>query len=189
MIINIAVCDDEKDSLENIQKELFQLANTLNITIETYLYTDGNKVVNLIYNNKEDFDILFLDIDMPNISGLEVAKKLREKGSDIILIFISAHEQYVFESIEYSPFRYIRKNKISEELPLAMKAAFTRLENEKDRNIIIKTDDGEVRLYHSEIMYYEIEDRRLNIHLSDGTNLLTWKTIKELLKEMNDENL
>ncbi len=187
MIINIAVCDDEKDSLENIQKELFQLANTLNITIETYLYTDGNKVVNLIYNNKEDFDILFLDIDMPNISGLEVAKKLREKGSDIILIFISAHEQYVFESIEYSPFRYIRKNKISEELPLAMKAAFTRLENEKDRNIIIKTDDGEVRLYHSEIMYYEIEDRRLNIHLSDGTNLLTWKTIKELLKEMNDE--
>ena len=111
MIINIAVCDDEQDYLKNIQKQLFQLANALNITIETYLYTDGNKVVDLIYNNKEDFDILFLDIDMPNISGLEVAKKLREKGSDIILIFISAHEQYVFDSIEYNPFRYIRKNR------------------------------------------------------------------------------
>ena len=56
--------------------------------------------MDLIYNDKEDFDILFLDIDMPDISGLEVAKKLREKGSDIILIFISAHEQYVFDSIE-----------------------------------------------------------------------------------------
>lgn len=43
---------------------------------------------------------------MPGISGLEIAKKLREENSDIILIFVSAHEQYVFESIEYSPFRY-----------------------------------------------------------------------------------
>ena len=112
MIINIVVCDDDQDFLDNIQKELFHLANTLNIAIETYLYTDGNKVVDLIYNDKEDFDILFLDIDMPDISGLEVAKKLREKGSDIILIFISAHEQYVFDSIEYNPFRYIRKNRV-----------------------------------------------------------------------------
>ena len=43
---------------------------------------------------------------MPGISGLEIAKKLREENSDIILIFVSAREQYVFESIEYSPFRY-----------------------------------------------------------------------------------
>lgn len=48
---------------------------------------------------------------MPGISGLEIAKKLREENSDIILIFVSAHEQYVFESIEYSPFRYIRDRK------------------------------------------------------------------------------
>ena len=100
MIINIAVCDDEQNFLDTIQKELLQLANALNITIETYLYTDGNKVVDLIYNNKEDFDILFLDIDMPDISGLEVAKKIRKSESDIILIFISSHEQYVFDSIE-----------------------------------------------------------------------------------------
>ena len=46
---------------------------------------------------------------MPDVSGLEVAKKLRQKHLDIILIFISAYEQYVFESIEYNPFRYIRK--------------------------------------------------------------------------------
>lgn len=109
MIVNIAVCDDKQASLDIIQKELVKAANNLNITIETYLYMDGNEVVDLICNSKEDFDILFLDIDMPNISGLEVAKKIRNAGSDIILIFISAHEQYVFESIDYNPFKYIRK--------------------------------------------------------------------------------
>lgn len=75
MIVNIAVCDDKQASLDIIQKELVKAANNLNITIETYLYMDGNEVVDLICNSKEDFDILFLDIDMPNISGLEVSKK------------------------------------------------------------------------------------------------------------------
>ena len=75
---------------------------------------------------------MFLDIDMPGISGLEIAKKLREENSDIILIFVSAHEQYVFESIEYSPFRYIRKSRIEKELFLDLKAAYARLGEMQD---------------------------------------------------------
>ena len=51
MIINIVVCDDDQDFLDNIQKELFHLANTLNIAIETYLYTDGNKNTCLLIRN------------------------------------------------------------------------------------------------------------------------------------------
>ena len=80
MRINIAVCDDEDESLHMIQKELYHAADKLNIEIETYFYNKGKKVLDFIYNEKEDFDILFLDIDMPDISGLEVAKKLRQKN-------------------------------------------------------------------------------------------------------------
>lgn len=188
MIINIVVCDDDQDFLDNIQKELFHLANTLNIAIETYLYTDGNKVVDLIYNDKEDFDILFLDIDMPDISGLEVAKKLREKGSDIILIFISAHEQYVFDSIEYNPFRYIRKNRVKKELPVAMRAACSQLAELEDNNIVVKTEYEEVKIKHSDIMYFETAARKVGIHLSNGEVLAVRKTIKELCEELNNED-
>lgn len=188
MIINIVVCDDDQDFLDNIQKELFHLANTLNIAIETYLYTDGNKVVDLIYNDKEDFDILFLDIDMPDISGLEVAKKLREKGSDIIFIFISAHEQYVFDSIEYNPFRYIRKNRVKKELPVAMRAARSRLAELEDNYIVVKTEYEEVKIKHSDIMYFETAARKVGIHLSNGEVLAVRKTIKELCEELNNED-
>ena len=74
---------------------------------------------------------------MPDVSGLEVAKKLRQKHLDIILIFISAHEQYVFESIEYNPFRYIRKNRIEKELMPCLKAAYQRLEEMQDSYMIV----------------------------------------------------
>ena len=187
MRINIAVCDDEDESLHMIQKELYHAADKLNIEIETYSYNKGKKVLDFIYNEKEDFDILFLDIDMPDISGLEVAKKLRQKNSDIILIFISAHEQYVFESIEYNPFRYIRKNRIEKELIPTLKAAYQRLEEMQDSYIIVKTEEAEVRVKHSDIMYFETTSRKIGIHLKNGEVLLVRKTIKELYKELNHE--
>lgn len=188
MQINIAICDDENIALEKIKNAVLDIANARNVKVDIFTYSDAERAVDVLCSKEEHFDVLLLDIDMPKLSGLEVAKIVRKHRENLILIFISAHEQYVFESIEYSPFRYIRKNKVSEELPLAMKAVFTRLENEKDRNIIVKTDDGERILYYSQIMYYEIENRRLNIHLSNGKILLIWKTIKELIEEMNDEN-
>lgn len=190
MMVNIAVCDDKQESLDIIQKELVKAANNLNITIETYLYMDGNEVVDLICNNKEEFDILFLDIDMPNISGLEVAKKIRDAGSDIILIFISAHEQYVFESIDYNPFKYIRKNKIEEEIEYSLKRAYKRISSENAKSIVVKTEDGEVRLKHTSIMYFEVYARRMSVFTNDNQkrNLVGRKTMKKLYSELNDED-
>lgn len=187
-MINIALCDDEQEFLDRMQNELHQLADKLDFTIETYLYTDGNKVVDLIDRDQENFHILFLDIDMQGISGLEVARKIREKGSDIILIFVSAHEQYVFDSIEYNPFRYIRKSRIEKELPLALRAACARIEELKDDQIVVKTENSEVKIKHSEIMYFETSARKLAIHLSNGKILEIRKTIKELCEALNDDH-
>lgn len=125
---------------------------------------------------------------MPDISGLEIAKKLREKGFDIILIFISAYEQYVFESIEYNPFRYIRKSRIEKEVLLALKAAYARLEEMQDSYIIVKAEESEVRVKHSDIMYFETTVRKVGIRLNDGEVFIVRKTIRGLSEELNDEH-
>lgn len=183
MRINIAICDDEQKALDTIRKELCKAVERLNIEIEIFVYNDGNKLL----NDKEDFDILFLDIDMPNVSGLEVAKKLREKNSDIILFFISAHEQYVFESLEYNPFRYIRKSRIEKELFLGLKAACSRLEEKQDSYIVVKTEESKVRVKHSNIIYFETIARKIGIHLNNGEVLLVRSTIRDLTRELGDD--
>lgn len=188
MRINIALCDDEQESLDAIQEELYKAAEKLNIKIETYPYKAGNQVLDLVQCNRERIDILFLDIDMPGVSGLEVAKKIREKDSDLILIFISSHEQYVFESIEYSPFRYIRKSRMEKELMLSLKAAYSRIEEMQDSYIIMKTEEDEVRVKCSDIMYFETAARKVEIHLNNGEVLTVRKTIKRLNEELNDEH-
>lgn len=94
----------------------------------------------------------------------------------------------MFESIEYNPFRYIRKNRIEKELMPCLKAAYQRLEEMQDSYMIVKTEEAEVRVNHSDIMYYETTARKIGIHLKNGEVLLVRKTIKELYKELNDEH-
>ena len=77
MAVNIAVCDDEQEALEMMQEQLNKAADKISVTIDIDTYMDANILIDLISNDKANYDILFLDIDMPHISGLEVAKKLR----------------------------------------------------------------------------------------------------------------
>lgn len=188
MEVNIAICDDDKTALKNMKDKIIDMSKKLNIVPEIVTYNNGKSVIDMICNKKEIYDILFLDIDMSDISGLEVAREIRKSKLDIILIFVSAHEQYVFESIEYHPFRYIRKNKIEEELPLALKAAYSCVEQYKDKSIVFKTENGELRLKQNDIMYYETEKRKIRVYMSDGSSFLLWKTVKGLYQELCDDN-
>jgi DNA-binding LytR/AlgR family response regulator len=132
--------------------------------------------------------LLLLDIDMPEVSGFDIAREMRQAESDTVLIFISSHEHYVFKSIEYRPFRYIRKQYLEEELYHALKDAYKLIDSESDKTIIIKVDDEDIRLKHSEIMYYEIESRKLSIHLKNKNVLNIRKTIRDFYKELADDN-
>lgn len=188
MQINIAVCDDEITSLEYIKSMIIDISKELRVCSEVITYNNGKQVVDVVCNRKDTFNILFLDMEMPDISGLEVAKQIREKNADIVLIFISAYEQYVFQSIEYNPFRYIRKERMEQELPLALKAAFNCVEQNIDKFIIVKTEKGEIRIKRADIMYFETEERRIRLYLNNGNSFLVWKTIRGFYQELNDKS-
>ena len=98
--------------------------------------------------------------------------------------------QYVFESIDYNPFKYIRKNKIEEEIEYSLKRAYKRISSENAKSIVVKTEDGEVRLKHTSIMYFEVYARRMSVFTNDNQkrNLVGRKTIKKLYSELNDED-
>ena len=187
MQIGMAICDDDRVFLNNISDAIKKDSEKLDIQPQIYLCDSGEQLLNLIGDEKKKLSVVFLDIDMPGMSGLEVARKIRDSKSKIILIFISAHEQYVFESIEYTPFRYIRKNRVSQELFRALKSVYERLKTEEDHSIVVKTEDGKEKITHSEIIYYEVESRKLSIYLKSRGKLVTRKTIKELYNEMNDD--
>lgn len=184
----IAICDDDSKITSRLESGIRAIFKNLKDDVDVSVFLNGTDLIDTIKKEKIHYDILLLDVDMPNISGLEVAKILRETNEDIIIIFISSYEKYVFDSFEYNPFRYIRKNRIKEELSIALKSAYALYKKSERRYVVIKSDDGDYRVEHSEICYFEIVKRKLFIHLANNKVLSMWKPIKDFINEINDNN-
>lgn len=186
--MNIAICDDnERDALaarEIIRKVL----NEMYVPAEIEYYLKSEDIQEKLIEKKEPLDILILDIDIPRISGLQLAENLRKENLNLIIIFLSAHEEFVFKAIEFQPFRYIRKLKLETEMPIAIRSAVKLVESNRDKQIFLNTDNGEMRVMISEIMYYEIEKRKLSVHLKNGKCLLLNKTITDMREIIKKEN-
>lgn len=99
---------------------------------------------------------------MPNITGFQLAEKINIALSDTIIIFVSSYENFVFSSFEYSPFRFLRKSKINEELEDTLLKAVKRCMSSSEV-IIIKADGESVELRVSDILYIESDRNYYNI--------------------------
>jgi DNA-binding LytR/AlgR family response regulator len=191
MTFKIGLCDDDSHIFTYTKKIIKEVANEQQYVVEFDEYNNGVDVINRLLNKKESLDILILDIDMPTLSGFQLAGKLREGGEDLIIIFLTAHEQFVFAAYEYTPFRYIRKNCMEKELPLAINAALRVVSNKIRESVLLKTDDGEYRCLLSDIVYYEFtgrNNRRIEVILQNGEKIHTRKTITEMQNLITDEH-
>lgn len=117
-MIRIAICDDD-DTIARIiliQTQKFFKNKEIEFKIDVY-----NKSPELLNNCLENnYDLLLLDIDMPQLSGFDVSAQLRKNDITTTIIFISGRENFVFRSIKYSPFRFIRKGCLEDELNEAL---------------------------------------------------------------------
>ena len=184
--MNIAICDDDSKITDRLKGDIATFFICLNEDVEVSVFANGMELLYTI-KKEENYDLILLDVDMPCMSGLEAAKQIRKNDEDVIIIFISSYENYVFDSFEYNPFRYIRKSRIKEELNLALKSAYMLYNERKKRYIVIKSQEGDYKVEHSKISYFEIVKRKLIIHLADNQILSIWKSINDFIAEINDD--
>lgn len=159
--MKIYLCDDELKMLEKIgagvreclpeaEVEFFSLGNTLLECLETVFC-----------------DILLLDIDMPGVSGMEVAERLSELPKKPLLIFVTSHDELVYESFQYHPFGFVRKQFLETELCKVLMDCKKELEQKK-RHFNFRTSKGEQCLLLSEISFFESEGNYLKVFTEQG---------------------
>lgn len=187
-MLNIAICDDSELDASAAKKVIRNTLNSLNKEADIEYYLNAEDIQNKLLKRKEPLDLLILDIDMPGISGIDLAEALRANNLKLLIIFLSNHEEFVFKAIEFQPFRYIRKIKLETEMPIAIKSAVNIIKINSDKQIILNTDDGEMKIMISDIMYFETDGRKISIRLSNDRKLLVNKTIIELQELVSKEN-
>jgi DNA-binding LytR/AlgR family response regulator len=158
-LLNIAICDDDKIYLTQIKKKLEKISFLIKDDIFIDEYFSGIK----LFENFHKYDILILDIDMPDINGFELAKKIRETNDKIIIIFLTCLAHYVFEAYKILPFRYVMKRKIDEQLPEAILKAYEKLSLKADETFIFRHRGLTYNLELNEIYYFEHKNRQISI--------------------------
>lgn len=158
--MNLFLCDDEQkivsDMAEKVSKVLPSAA----------LRTFSSGEALLSHLKSEACDILLLDIDMPGPTGLDVAKELSRQKKKPLLVFVTSHDELVYDSFQYHPFAFIRKSKFDTEIKAVLHDCVKELES-TEQHFCFRTDGNEVCLSLSDILYFEAEGNYLRVFTTD----------------------
>lgn len=160
-MIKVAFCDDEAKILETLSQRIKDEFAKLNC--ETELYTTQNPVELLEHLKKSSVDVLFLDIDMPTLSGMDIAQALLNSEMQPLLVFVTGQDALVYKSFKYHPFGFIRKTYFDEEIFDVVKNLIDEIRKSSDA-FAFKSADGFTRVKLKDILYFESESNYLNLH-------------------------
>lgn len=163
-MIKVSICDDDKEFLKKLSEKIKKQLDSCGTECEIRTYADDTIIVEKIANT----DIVFLDIDMPKINGFEIAEGVY-KGDRPLIIFVTMHDELVYSSIKFRPFRFIRKTHIDEELAEAVGAAVRYITDQSaSQKLNVPTGDSETAVNINNITYLEVLGHDVLIHLADG---------------------
>ena len=185
-MINIAVVDDDSVALtisSTLFKEIFEKRK-----VEYSLRAFHDPKIFLDESGETKFDLVILDIDMPEENGIDVAKEFREKQFDSTIIFLSQMESLVFDCFKVRPFGFIRKNKLYEDFDKVMSLYFDKIasKEQKPQKLIFRFNSSLTSVDIDSIVYIECKRNFQSVYLKDGKDIHVRSAMSELEEKLED---
>lgn len=164
-MIKIAVVEDDQEYIGRISDYIkqFSIENNLEIVIETF--GDG---MDIVMNYRHRWDIIFLDIEMPNLDGFSAAKEIRVRDSTVLLIFITNMARYAIRGYEVEALDFILKPVSYEQFYMKMQKAITAAKMREHKHVMLFTKDGVIRVSIDEVLYVEVTNHHLQVVTFQG---------------------
>lgn len=167
----IAICDDDSLQVSHLENQISRCFDELTIQYEIDSYYKGERLVKAMRTQKDSYHLIFLDIEMKGIDGIETAKLLRDIDRNFILIYVTSYEQYALESFEVSPFRYLIKPVSLEKLRTVLSNVIVELTaKQKFLFYQVGKEHFQVILENIVCLYSEF-GRKIHLELADGNNV------------------
>lgn len=167
--VSCAVCDDDEIVCEAICNKISKILGKCGISARIDKYVSPLALYKNISNCETGYDVLFLDIDMPRLSGIELAKELKKMSEPPDIIFVSNRDDLVFECFSVRPFGFIRKNNFSNDLKDTL-LAYISTRVMKSAFIAVTTNSNSVvqNIKVSDIVYIESFRNKQYIYMLNG---------------------
>ena len=179
--MRIAVCDDEEKFRVQAKEMIEKLTNSIDIVVDAY--EDGRKLIERFESNP--YDVLFLDIEMPLMDGITLAKKVRAMSENVYIVFLTGHVEYALEGYEVNALRYLTKPVQEDKLREVLR--FVMDKNTSKRQLLIKEEGEEILLNVSDIVYAEAQNQYVMIFTADSEEHLIRYNLGDLEEELKND--
>ena len=183
--LHIAVCDNHVSSLTFITSEITKQIMNMNVQADVASFSSGEDVMCRVSEGMF-FDLYILNIEMPKLDGITLALQIRRHQKNPVIIFVSAREEYVFDSFKAHPYSFVRKDHFHEDLSSTLKAFMLEYHKREDSFLyILRTPDALHKLNLRQILYIrDIRDGFIELLKNDGTAKRIRYNINDLEKEL-----
>ncbi|MFA6829124.1 MAG: response regulator [Bacilli bacterium] len=144
MEMKIALVDDNQSTVQMVSGTLKPLFESRGIKPDVYYYFSGEALENDL--GKVSFDLIFLDIEMPQLDGISLAARMREKEYTTPIIFLSNREDRVFDSLQVSPFGFVRKSNFLNDFGKVVNRFIDSIKIDKSVTLLVSDKDETIAL-------------------------------------------
>ena len=181
-VYRVAIVEDTPGDSAQLQKYLTRYQNEHGVEFGTRVYSNG---LSFIVDYKPIYDVILMDIELPHMSGIEAARKLREVDEDVSLIFVTYMAKYAIEGYSVRALDFILKPVEFTDFSLKLKKALDHRDRFQKNELILNTANGMHRLRIDDIYYVEVMNHTLVYHTRQGdiTERGVIKDREELLEQ------
>jgi len=177
--MRIAICDDERIFADRLAALVQSELSKHCCKAEMHIFTDSVEAAHSL--ECEQFDAVFLDVEMPNLDGMTLAGRIRAIRPDAAIIFVTCHNDMVFQSFHYQPLWFVRKNELEQEIPPVVHTLFKRIVD-STQECTLELVGGICVFPLQDMIYFESYGHCITLHTIDST-----KRCKNTLSELEQQ--
>ncbi len=183
-MIKVAFCDDDMSVLDEIERLLDQYCEKQNREIR---YASFQNSLELLAEIEKGmcFDVLFLDVIMPGMDGIHVAKEIRQYDNAVKIIFLTSSDEFAVQSYTVDAYFYQMKPIREESFFRLMEAVVSEHKKERQHSLVLRCKNGITRIDLDKLEYCEVIGRTLMFHMDNGKVLESNKSLGELCVELS----
>ncbi len=182
--MKIAICDDNPAELQRIRTIVQEFVRQKQSACPMSVHTFASGSDLFLFTKKHGaFDLIILDIIMPDLNGLELAAKLRAHNDDCMIIFLTSSPEFAVDSYKVKAYYYLLKHSANTELPKLLNRALDDISEESTASVVIKEKGKWTRVSLSSVQYVESVNHTVHFHLRNGT-ISSFASLSEFLETL-----
>lgn len=186
-MLQIGICDDVQEARQTLRWAMERLLEKRMIQSQIYEFSSGEGILGWIEKHHGELDLVFLDIEMADLSGMETARRLRTDDTGLQLVFVTGYSDYVYDGYSVGALGYLLKPPKSAQLDDILTRALSSLFRDANEAYVCHNGDSFYRIPRAKIRYFASDKRQIQC-VTDERIYTFYGKLNEVEQELADVN-